>query len=123
MCRVVLRMTDKEFLRRTPHEVGLLLDAHASVLEIEDSRFGILCSLLANIHRDRKKQKKGYKPSDFMPNRRNAATGKPDNGKPKQTPEAQLQHLKAITALFGGTIAPRLGPMTAREAADWLKAQ
>lgn len=119
MCRVLLGMTDKEFLKRTPHEVSLLMDANITRLEIEDGRFGVLCSLIANIHRDKKKGK-GFTPVDFMPNRRKTGPAK-GKGK-KQTTQQQMEHFKAITALFGGTIAPRLGKMTQKEAANWLKA-
>lgn len=117
----MLRMSDKEFLRRTPHEVSLLMNANITRMEIEDGRFGVLCSLIANIHRDKKKQSKPYTAIDFMPNRRNPGTGA-KKGK-KQSTSEQIQHFKAITALFGGTVAPRLGSMTQKEAANWLKSK
>lgn len=121
MCRVLLRMSDREFLKRTPHEVAMLMDANITRMEIEDGRFGVLCSLIANIHRDKKKQAKGFTPVDFMPNRRNpGASAK--KGK-KQSTQEQIQHLKAVTALFGGSIAPRFGAMTQKEAANWLKSK
>jgi hypothetical protein len=119
----MLGLSDREFLRRTPHELGLLLDAFVSMQEIADGRVAIVASLLANIHRDQKKRSKAYTPADFMPNRRGGAgTGKA-TGKKKQTMTEQLEHLKAITALFGGSIAPRLGKMTAAQAAQYLKAK
>ena len=37
--------------------------------DIEDWRFAMLASVIANVNRDPKKRKKPYKPSDFMPRR------------------------------------------------------
>lgn len=37
--------------------------------EIEDWRFGMLASVIANANRDPKKRRKPYEPQDFMPQR------------------------------------------------------
>lgn len=120
LARVILGMGDDEFLARTPYELGLLFNAHITRLEIADGRFGVLCSLIANIHRDKKKQSKPFTPADFMPNRRKGGKAKP--GK-RQTTQQQIEHFKAITAFFGGKIDPRHGKMTQQQAASWLKAK
>jgi len=113
-------MSDEEFLARTPYELKLLNDAYLTRLEIDDGRFALLCSLTANIHRDSKKNKKGFSPADFMINRRNPQLPAKGKGK-RQSTKQQIEHFKAVTALFGGTIAPRLGSMDAATAAKWLE--
>lgn len=37
--------------------------------EIEDHRFGVVASTIANVHRDPKKRSKPYEPTDFFPSR------------------------------------------------------
>lgn len=37
--------------------------------EVEDWRSGLVASTIANVNRDPKKQRKAFKPSDFMPQR------------------------------------------------------
>lgn len=52
-----------------------------------DFRTGIICAVLANINRNRKKRAKPYTPRDFMP----------VYGKKKQTPEEMLETVKAMS--------------------------
>lgn len=37
--------------------------------EIEDHRFGVVASMIANVNRDPKKRSKPYEPTDFFPRR------------------------------------------------------
>lgn len=45
----------------------MLCRRHVEAEQREDLRFGVLASLLANIHRDPKRHRKPYTPHDFFP--------------------------------------------------------
>ncbi|RYD01632.1 hypothetical protein N752_29075 [Desulforamulus aquiferis] len=59
-----------------------------------DFRAGLICSVLANINRDRKVRPQPYSPADFIP-------GKPKHQKPK-TCQEQLAIVEALNKAFGG---------------------
>jgi hypothetical protein len=58
-----------------------------------DYRAALICSVLAEINRDRKRRPKAFKPEDFMPQ-------KPKKMNPKQMDNS----LKIITQMMGGDI-------------------
>lgn len=64
--------------------------------EVEDLRAGIVAATVANANRDPKRQRKAYRPQDFMPqwHRR---------GPEEQTPEEQKRIIEMWHALLGGT--------------------
>lgn len=53
-------------------------------------------SIIAEVHRDRKKRKEPYRATDFMP--------KYGNEKPQQTAEQQIAFARMITIGMGGTV-------------------
>ena len=57
-----------------------------------DFRAGVIASVYANVHRDKKKKPIPYKPQDFMP------VGK----KPEQSWETQLKIVEMLNVAFGG---------------------
>ena len=57
-----------------------------------DFRSGIICSVLANIYRNKKKKQTPYKPKDFMPRKEVK----------EQTPEQQLKMVAVLNTAFGG---------------------
>lgn len=59
-----------------------------------DYRAALICTVLAEINRDRKKRPKPFKPDDFMPQ-------KP---KKKLKPEQMVKSLEVITQMMGGEI-------------------
>lgn len=119
---MILKISDEEFLRRTPHELNLLHASYITNLEVEDYRFAHLCSVFANIHRNAKKQKP-YKPEDFKLNRRGKAGVAKEAEQRKQTWQQQLSHLKAVTVAFGGFMHPKHGKLTKQEALAALTKQ
>lgn len=62
--------------------------------ERADLRSGIVASTMANIYRDRKKQKKAFKPKDFMPK-----FGREHKRQPWQY---QKQLVELLNVAFGG---------------------
>lgn len=63
--------------------------------EVEDLRAGIVASVVANANRDPKKQRKPFKPQDFMPQWERHNTD-------EQTPEEQRKVIEMWNALLGG---------------------
>lgn len=59
----------------------------------------LICSVIANTHRDPKRRSKPYTPDDFLPK-----TGRGDSGAEEQTPE---QMLRAAMRLAGLAELPR----------------
>jgi hypothetical protein len=66
---------------------------YAADQERQDYRTGLICSLIANIHRNPKKRSQPFSPDDFMPGKHN---------KPIQTPGQKLHTVKLLNAAFGG---------------------
>jgi len=63
----------------------------------KDYRAGLICTILANIHRDSKKKAKPFEPEDFFPNL--AMKKKPQK---ELTDEEMMTQLELINAAFGG---------------------
>lgn len=70
-------------------EFGKLIKRHAAANKLSDQRAALICSVVANCHRDKKQ--KAFKVSDFMPKE-----------KKKQTNEQMLGIVKAIHAAYKG---------------------
>ena len=78
----------------TLKEFNALSERQKDAQEWLDYRTGLLCSVIANVNRDRKKKSQPFTPSDFMP--RKASGG--------QTPEQILATVKMLNAAFGGSV-------------------
>lgn len=78
----------------TPAQFFALLDR--AKLQYERSLYGpaLVCSTIANVNRDPKKQRKPFQPADFMPFIKNE--------KKLQSVEQQLQTVAALNAALGG---------------------
>src|SRR5690606_3053338 len=61
--------------------------------EVEDWRFGMLASVIANVNRDTKRRKKPYEPQDFMPRRSQPP-------REEQTVEEQARILEMWARMF-----------------------
>ena len=61
-----------------------------------DQQAALICCVLANINRDKKKKPKPFTVDDFMPK----LVGK----KEKQTPQQQFEIVKLLNAAFGGSV-------------------
>jgi len=102
-----LGISVKEFWRLLPKEFyALCLEYEKSVKEKVDLllaeqewanwRTAMICCIIANAHRDRKKKTTPFKPSDFMPK-------KLESGK-EMTDEEMLEVLKRTTVMLGGEV-------------------
>ena len=61
-----------------------------------DQQTALICCVLANINRDKKKKPKPFTVEDFMPK----VVGK----KEKQTPQQQFEVVKMLNQAFGGSV-------------------
>jgi len=88
-----LGLSEDEFLDLTMAQYNALGKRYAEREEWLDYRTGLICSVLANINRDPKKQK-AFKPQDFMPQRKESK---------KQDPQDFLTQMRMWNAALGGT--------------------
>lgn len=89
------RLSDSEFWGLTLKQYNALIERYIIEQENNDLRSALICSLLANIHRDIKKRQKPYEPKDFMPQRR---------PRKLKTDEQMRDDLTALNAILGGEI-------------------
>jgi hypothetical protein len=105
--RYDLRLSEQEFWVLTPGQFDLLAKRHIEQRKSEiyleqtkikrsDQQAALICCVLANINRDKKKKPTPYKVDDFMP----VEIGK----KKKQTAQEQFQIVKMLNAAFGGAV-------------------
>ncbi len=73
------------------------MDRYTYEQECQDYRAALVCSILAEVNRDRKKRKKPFTPADFMPKRRE---------EPRQvlTSDQLLSRLKVISSALGAEV-------------------
>ncbi len=87
-------MEEESFWALTPGQLYLLIRRHNQKEEaytmMADRRSAQICAILANIHRDTKKQPQPYELKDFMPEFKKSAPKK------VQTREEQVETLMAI---------------------------
>jgi hypothetical protein len=86
--RFSLKLSETEFWHLTLLELDALIQRYKEEQDWLNLRPALICSTLANIHRDPKKSKI-YKPLDFMPEIRK-----------RQTPEDMLGVIKTYQALL-----------------------
>ncbi|MCL5290562.1 MAG: hypothetical protein M1489_05995 [Firmicutes bacterium] len=91
-------MSERDFWRLTLRQFDALVSRHMASQEREDYRAGMICAILANIHRDEKKRRQPFTPLDFIPGRTRGRVQAP------QTPEDMLQTVKLLNAAFGGVV-------------------
>jgi hypothetical protein len=87
VARYDLRLSEKEFWGLTLKKFNCLLSRYFNFIERQDFHAGLICAVLANIHRDPKT--KSFTPQDFMPGKT-----KPE----AQTPEQMLELFKSLGA-------------------------
>jgi len=75
-------------------EFSALAERHKTKEEWLNYRAGLICSVMANLWRDRKKKVKPFTPQDFMPGVK----------RERQTPEQMLATVQMLNAAFGGTV-------------------
>jgi len=94
---VVLGLGEEEFWSLMPAQFDALCQRHREQEERADWRAGLICSVLANIHRDPKRSRT-FKPQDFMP-----VYAKSTEGKPQEVSENQmLEQMMLMNTLLGG---------------------
>jgi len=89
-----LRLSDEQFWQLTPAQFNALVKRKMIDEEQKDYRTALICSVIANVFRDKKKRRKPFKPQDFMPQRRKQ--------KRKQTWQEQLALVQILNVAFGG---------------------
>ena len=91
----------------TPGQFDLLVKRHIerekSKMQLEevkikrsDQQAALICCVLANVNRDKRKKSKPFTVDDFMPK----VIGK----KEKQTPQQQFEIVKMLNVAFGGVV-------------------
>ena len=100
-------MSEEEFWDLTPGQFDLLakrhIEAEKAKISLEEAKIkrsdqqaALICTVLANINRNKKKKPKPFTVEDFMP--------KVIGEKEKQTPQQQFEIVKMLNAAFGGAI-------------------
>jgi len=84
-----LRLKSEIFWGLTPIEFHALVQRHIIAERRQDSRAALICAVLANIHRDPKRQP--FTISDFMP-----------GNKPSSEPQELLEHIRTWNRMMGG---------------------
>ena len=94
--RFDLGLSEQEFWRLTLRELAALLKRWRFDQERADWRAGMVASVIANIHRDRKRRSKPFTPQDFMPHQRRKKSGL------QKTWQQQLRVVEMLNVAFGG---------------------
>ena len=92
-----MRLSDPEFLRLTIRQFVLLLERHRDALDQQLYGPAMVCSVIANIHRDKRKRSQPFEPKDFLPKRDNAAG--------MEIPDGEMLYQQTL-AIFGTTETP-----------------
>jgi len=87
-----LGLGEKEFWGLTLAQFDALAERWLETEESADYRAALVCSVVANVNRDRRKRAKPFGPRDFMPDRRG-----------RKNKQSDWRNLKAqLKAAFGG---------------------
>jgi len=100
-------LSEEEFWDLTPAQFDLLekryIESEKAKIQLEEAKIkrsdqqtALICCVLANINRDKKKKPKPFTVDDFMP--------KVVGRKKKQTPQQQFEIVKMLNAAFGGKV-------------------
>lgn len=100
MARIQLGLSDEDFLQETPYSLSLLME-QADLKDFKQARgTAMVAAILANVHRDSKKQPKAFTEMDFIPSHLIPASMKPKKYK-QLTP---IEQRKVIAATFGFSV-------------------
>ena len=88
-------LSEKDFWSLTLAQFNALAERFANEQEALDYRAALICSVIAEVHRDRKKRSKPYTPSDFMPKKKM---------KVELTGEQMREQVEAINITLGGEV-------------------
>jgi hypothetical protein len=91
-------LDERRFRRMTPAQYILMSDHLRRKRRSDLYGHAMICSILSNINRDRKKRRRPFGPEDFLPPDVDAQKSDPSDG--AQSPE---QMLAICQFLFGGT--------------------
>jgi len=89
-----LRLSEKEFWGLTLAQFHSLAKEYASEQEMLNYRGAMICSIIAEVNRDRKKRSKPFTPNDFMPKKK----------KMKLTGEQMRDQIEALNIALGGEV-------------------
>lgn len=89
-----MKLTEKAFWSLTLAQFNSLAERFASEQESLNFRAALMCSVIAEVSRDRKKRKKPFIPDDFMPKKKKA----------KLTGEQIMDQIKTINIVLGGEV-------------------
>ncbi len=99
---VHLKLRVNEFWNMLPKQFSVIAqqyNQHEQLeMDIANWRMAMICCIIANANRDRRKKPSPFKPSDFMPEKRQEEKGK------KMTDNEMLEVLKNTTVLMGGEV-------------------
>ena len=69
-----LSLSDKEFWRLTLAQFNALVDQYKAKERAKSYRAAMICAVIAEVNRDRKKRKKPFTPEDFLPREKKKLT-------------------------------------------------
>ena len=95
--RYDLNLAEDEFWGLTLIELNALIERRGDSNDRQNYRTALLCSVIANTVRNRKKKARPFTPEDFLPKKRHGA----------QTAEQMLAQVKANNAILGGKVLER----------------
>lgn len=91
-----MNLSEEEFWKLNLKKLDALIarknNADQKLKKEADFRAGVIASVYANVHRDKKKKTAPYKPQDFMPVEK----------KPEQNWKTQLKIVEMLNVAFGG---------------------
>ena len=87
----IIGLTPAQFWGSTLSEFEKQASAFSKLEKKRDSRAALVCSVIAETNRNKKKRRKPYKVADFMPRERK-----------KQTWEQQLKFVEILNKALGG---------------------
>lgn len=86
-------MREEDFWRLTLAQFNELARHYLDDLKLRDFHAAIICKVIADINRDKKKHPKPFKVEDFMPNR---------EGRKRLTDDEMKKKLEMINIALGG---------------------
>jgi len=92
--RYCLKLTEKAFWSLTLAQFNALAERFISEQESLNYRAALVCSVIAEVNRDRKKRTKPFTPQDFMPKKKKA----------KLTGEQTMEQIKVLNTMLGGEV-------------------
>jgi hypothetical protein len=97
MGRYDLHLSEREFWQLTLRELNALIERHNNHEEWLNYRAALTPSILAEVHRDKKKKPTPYTPADFMPKK-----SSPKKQSKTLTAQEAIDYLRRQNAMLGG---------------------